>query len=60
MYKRWKLIIQKKLPAIDLIDLSAEHSYFFSQKRQFSPEYSQSSYFSMLEKEFAIGDFISF
>jgi len=60
MVQRWKKIIEKDLPAIDLIDLAAEHNYFHSQKRQFSPEYSQSGYLTMLSTEFAIGDYISF
>jgi len=33
MVQRWKKIIEKDLPAIDLIDLAAEHNYFYSQKR---------------------------
>jgi hypothetical protein len=60
MVLRWKKIIEKDLPAIDLIDLAAEHNYFYSQKRQFSPEYSQSSYLTMLSTEFEIGDYITF
>ena len=60
MNRRWKLIIEKVLPAIDIIDLSTEHDYFYPKKRQFAPEYSQSSYLTMLSSEFAIGDYISF
>ena len=33
MVSRWKKIIEKALPAIDLIDLASEHNYFYSQKR---------------------------
>lgn len=58
MVKRWKQAIEKELPAIDLIDLSAEHDPYYSQKRQFAPEYSQMAYLAMLEKEFAIGDYL--
>ena len=58
MLRRWKQIIEKELPAIDLIDLAAEHNYFYSYKRQFSPENSQSSYLYMLKNEYAIGDFL--
>lgn len=58
MVRRWKQEIEKSLPAIDLIDLAAENNYFYASKRQFAPEYSQSSYLSMLEKEFAIGDYL--
>ena len=32
-------IMEKTLPAFDLIDLAAEHDYF-PKKRQFAPEYS--------------------
>ena len=39
------------LPAVDLADLS--------QKRQFAPEYSQRAYEEMLEKEFAIGNYMT-
>ena len=39
------------LPAVDLTDLS--------QKRQFAPEYSQRAYEEMLEKEFAIGNYLT-
>ena len=39
------------LPAVDLAD--------FSQKRQFAPEYSQKAYEEMLEKEFAIGNYMT-
>ena len=60
MVRRWKAIIEKTLPAIDLIDLAAEHNYFYSQKRQFAPEFSQTSYLTMLKKELSIGDYINF
>ena len=33
MNRRWKAIIEKVLPAIDIIDLSAEHDYFYPKKR---------------------------
>ena len=39
------------LPAVDLND--------FSKNRQFAPEYSQKAYEEMLEKEFAIGNYIT-
>ena len=60
MIGRWKKIIEKSLPAIDLIDLAQEHNIFCSEKRQFAPEYSQSAYLTMLSKELAIGDYIDF
>ena len=40
--------IQRKVPTIDLVDISAEVFPFKVQKRQFAPEYSYSSYISML------------
>jgi transcription initiation factor TFIIIB Brf1 subunit/transcription initiation factor TFIIB len=58
MMHRWRLEIERSIPAIDLIDLAAEHGVYYSQKRQFAPEYSQQCYLTMLEREFAIGDFI--
>ena len=60
MVRRWKSIIERSLPAIDLIDLAAEHNYFYSQKRQFAPEYSQAAYLTILRSELAIGDYIDF
>ena len=30
MVRRWKLIIERQLPAMDLIDLAAEHNFFYS------------------------------
>lgn len=58
MIRRWKEVIEKSLPAIDLIDLAALHDPYYSTKRQFAPEYSQKAYLEMLNKEYAIGDFI--
>lgn len=60
MYKRWKQIVEKTLPAIDLIDLSNEKDPYGGYKVQFAPEFSQSSYRQMLRQEFAIGDYIKF
>ncbi len=51
-------MIEKTLPAIDLIDLAAENNFSFATKRQFAPEYSQKSYITMLVKECAIGDYL--
>ena len=58
MLRRWKQLIEKNLPAIDLIDLASEHNYYYPSKRQFAPEYSQSAYHAMLANECAIGDYI--
>ena len=60
MIRRWRQIIERSLPAIDLIDLAAEHNYFYSSKRQFAPEYSQSGYLAVMRNELAIGDYIDF
>ena len=60
MIRRWKQIIERSLPAIDLIDLAAEHNYFYSYKRQCAPEYSQSGYLAVMRNELAIGDYIDF
>ena len=48
MNKRWLKVLQRKVPTIDLVDISAEVFPFKVQKRQFAPEYSYSSYISML------------
>ena len=47
------------LPAIDLLDISQEGNPYLAQKRQFAPEFSQSSYQTMLQEEYAIGDYIN-
>lgn len=47
------------LPAIDLIDISAEGNPYNAHKRQFAPEFSQHSYSAMLAEEYAIGDYIN-
>ena len=59
MIHRWKQIIEKTLPAIDLIDLSAENNFKYAAKRQFAPEYSQKSFVTMLVRECAIGDYLN-
>ena len=48
MTVRWHKILEKTLPAFDLIDIAAEKE-FFSRKRQLAPEYSQSAYQTMLD-----------
>ena len=45
------------MPAIDLFDIAQEGNPFDPRKRQFAPEYSQSSYEAMLAEEYAIGDY---
>ena len=47
------------MPAIDLFDLAQEGHPFGPYKRQFAPEYSQSSYEAMLAEEYAIGDYVN-
>ena len=59
MNKRWLKLIQSKVPTVDLVDISAEVFPYKSHKRQFAPEYSYSSYLTMLEQEYAIGDYLS-
>ena len=58
MTRRWQMQIERMLPAIDLQDISQEGNPYNEQLRQFAPEYSQSSYETMLKEEFAIGDYI--
>lgn len=58
MNKRWLKMLQKKIPNIDLVDISAELYPYNSHKRQFSPEYAHNSYLTMLRQEFAIGDYL--
>ena len=59
MNKRWLKEIQRKIPTIDLVDISAEVFPFNSHKRQFAPEYSYPAYITMLRQEYAIGDYLS-
>ena len=33
MAERWRSEIEKSLPAIDMIDLAAEHEIYFASKR---------------------------
>ena len=49
MERRINDIFAKTLPTIDNLDRG--------QKRQFAPEFSQSSYLKMLEDEYAIGNY---
>ena len=60
MMRRWKAIVEKTLPAIDLIDLSNEKDPYGGVKVQFAPEYSQTAYNAMIRSEVAIGDYIGF
>ena len=60
MMQRWHRLLETMLPPHDLHDASAEQvQTSFFQKRQFAPEFSDSSYQAMLEKEYAIGDYLS-
>ena len=59
MNNRWFRIMKKRLPTVDLIDISSEVFSFAAQKRQFAPEYSHTSYLTMLQQEFAIGDYLA-
>ena len=55
---RWLKLVQKSIPTVDLVDISDEVNPFYSQKRQFSPEYSFKAYCSMLQSECAIGNYL--
>ena len=59
MCYRWRQVIEKSLPAHDLIDIVAEHNLYFPKKRQFAPEFSQSAYCTMLRTQIVIGDYIA-
>ena len=59
MMRRWQQKVEGTLPTIDIIDISAEGNPHQESKRQFAPEYSQSSYMTMLQEEYAIGDYIN-
>ena len=59
MNKRWLKIIQRRIPTIDLVDISAEVFPYNSHKRQFAPEYSYPAYITMLRQEYGIGDYLS-
>ena len=48
MNKRWLKVIQKRIPTVDLVDISAEVFPFNPYKRQFAPEYSHSAFITML------------
>lgn len=57
MIKRWIKIIRRRVPTVDLVDISAEVFPVNSKKRQFAPEYSYTTYSTFLSKEEAIGDY---
>ena len=60
MKQRWHVKMKNRIPAIDFIDLAAEHDHLYPHKRQFAPEFSQQAYQTMLHAEFALGDYIEF
>ncbi len=57
MKMRWDRICQSRLPLLDLVDLKAEIEGHV--KRQFAPEFSQSSYEYMKRNDYAIGDYVT-
>ena len=57
MIKRWIKIIRRRVPTVDLVDISAEVFPINSKKRQFAPEYSYTTYATMLSKEEPVGDY---
>ena len=58
MHKRWLKLLQKRVPTIDLVDLSAEIEPFNSHKRQFAPEYSHCAYKSLIKEEQSVGNYV--
>ena len=48
MTRRWQKQVETTLPTIDIMDISSEGNPLLEKKRQFAPEYSQSSYMTML------------
>ena len=57
MVNRWIALIKKRVPTIDLVDISTQTKPFNTLMRQFAPEYSHSCYVTMLRQEEAIGDY---
>lgn len=51
MNNRWQARIEAELPAIDVIDSKAEKKLVSPEKRQFAPEYTQSSYLTIIRQE---------
>ena len=51
MNNRYREVLHSSIPAIDISDIGTT--------RQFEPEYSQHVYASMLNQEYAIGDYLN-
>ena len=51
MNSRVQTVIKQSVPSVDLNDMSTQ--------RQFAPEYSQSSYETMMREEYALGDYLN-
>ena len=58
MEKRWTAYLEKNIPEIDMEDVTTLLADP-QAGRQFAPEFSQTSYMSMLHNDFAIGDYLS-
>lgn len=59
MTSRWVNQIKKKIPAFDVEDATLMNNLRADQRRQTAPEYSQSSYLSMMKKDKSIGNYFS-
>ena len=57
MEHRWMEFLENTIPKLDLEDVNALLADP-QAGRQFAPEFSQSSYMDMLQKDYAIGDYI--
>lgn len=60
MTQRYNKLLEKKLPAFDLLDLKAQVGLYKRFNRQSAPEYSQRIYTHILQTECAIGDYLEF
>lgn len=59
MALRWQQKVNQNVPPVDIADIRAEKDLLGEGKRQFAPEYSQTSYLTAISQEFAIGDYIN-
>ena len=60
MLKRWDTRLQYRIPSIDQEDVRSERKNGLKAKRQFAPEFSQSSYIHMLRMEQAVGNYTQY
>ena len=57
MTSRWLTEIKAKIPAFDVDDAHMQLTVTEDKRRQTAPEYSQSCYLYMMQKEKAIGNY---